>query len=116
MSAPETVRPGVGGLAERILPRNLTRNPDSKLVARIARCKAEGRPALVGYLPAGYPTVAESVEAAVALGQNGADIIEIGIPYSDPVMDGTVIQDATTLALANGVRVADAFTVVRAVS
>lgn len=116
MSAPESVRPGVGGLAERILPKDLTRNADSKLSARIAQCKAEGRPALVGYLPAGYPTVDESVEAAVALGQNGADIIEIGIPYSDPVMDGVVIQNATTQALANGVRVADAFTVVQAVS
>ena len=116
MSAPESVRPGVGGLAERLLPKDLTRNLNSKLSARIAQCKAEGRAALIGYLPAGYPTVEESVEAAVALGQNGADIIEIGVPYSDPVMDGTVIQNATTQALANGVRVADVFTVVRAVS
>ncbi|WP_068467249.1 tryptophan synthase subunit alpha [Kocuria varians] len=94
----------------------MSRNPDSALSRRIEQCRAQGRPALVGYLPAGYPTVEESVEAAVALGRNGADVIEIGIPYSDPVMDGPVIQAATTAALANGFRVADAFTVVRAVA
>lgn len=115
MSTPETARP-TGGLAERILPPDLTANPDSPLAARIAACREEGRPALVGYLPAGYPTVEESVAAAVALGRNGADVVEIGIPYSDPVMDGAVIQAATTTALANGFRVADAFTVVRAVA
>ena len=104
------------GLTERIVPRDLTRSADSALSRRIEQCKAEGRPALVGYLPAGYPTVEESAAAAVALGRNGADIIEIGIPYSDPVMDGPVIQAATTQALANGFRVEDAFTVVRAVA
>ncbi|CAL8898042.1 tryptophan synthase alpha chain [Kocuria varians] len=112
--------PATGGtpvtLTERIVPKGLSRNPDSALSRRIEQCRAQGRPALVGYLPAGYPTVEESVEAAVALGRNGADVIEIGIPYSDPVMDGPVIQAATTAALANGFRVADAFTVVRAVA
>lgn len=103
-------------LTERIVPAGLSRNGDSALSRRIEDCRAQGRPALVGYLPAGFPTVEESVAAAVALGQNGADIIEIGIPYSDPVMDGPVIQAATTKALANGFRVADVFTVVRAVA
>ncbi|MDO5617724.1 MAG: tryptophan synthase subunit alpha [Kocuria sp.] len=88
----------------------------SRLAERIAQCKAEGRTALIGYLPAGFPTVAESIEAAVALGNNGADIIEIGIPYSDPVMDGTVIQNATTTALANGFQVEDVFTVIHAIA
>lgn len=101
---------------ERIVPAGLSRNGDSALSRRIEDCRAQGRPALVGYLPAGFPTVEESVAAAVALGQNGADVIEIGIPYSDPVMDGPVIQAATTKALANGFRVADVFTVVRAVA
>ncbi|MEX5268908.1 tryptophan synthase subunit alpha [Kocuria sabuli] len=99
-----------------MLPADLRSNPDSRLAARLAACREQGRPALVGYLPAGFPTVEESVEAAVALGLNGADVIEIGIPYSDPVMDGPVIQHATTTALANGFRVADVFRVVRAVS
>ena len=103
-------------LASRILPPGLSAAPGSRLAARIAECRAQGRPALVGYLPAGFPTVDESIEAAVALGANGADIIEIGIPYSDPVMDGPVIQRATTTALANGFRVADVFRVVRAVA
>ncbi|KLU09276.1 tryptophan synthase subunit alpha [Kocuria sp. SM24M-10] len=103
-------------MASRILPPGLGSNPDSRLTARLAACREQGRPALVGYLPAGFPTVEESVEAAVALGRNGADVIEIGIPYSDPVMDGPVIQHATTTALANGFRVADVFRVVRAVA
>lgn len=107
---------GGADLASRILPADLRSNPDSRLAARLAACREQGRPALVGYLPAGFPTVEESVEAAVALGLNGADVIEIGIPYSDPVMDGPVIQHATTTALANGFRVADVFRVVRAVS
>lgn len=105
-----------GSLTGRIVPQNLSRAGDSALSRRIEQCREQGRPALVGYLPAGYPTVAESVEAAVALGRNGADVIEIGIPYSDPVMDGPVIQAATTESLANGFRVSDVFTVVRAVA
>ena len=105
-----------GSLTGRIVPQNLSRAGDSALSRRIEQCRQQGRPALVGYLPAGYPTVAESVEAAVALGRNGADVIEIGIPYSDPVMDGPVIQAATTESLANGFRVSDVFTVVRAVA
>ncbi|MDO4919756.1 tryptophan synthase subunit alpha [Kocuria sp.] len=99
-----------------MVPRDLSRSEDSALSRRIEQCRAEGRPALVGYLPAGYPTVEDSVAAAVALGRNGADVIEIGIPYSDPVMDGPVIQAATAEALARGFRVADVFTVVRAVA
>ncbi|GAB3286028.1 tryptophan synthase subunit alpha [Sinomonas notoginsengisoli] len=88
----------------------------SKVADVIEKSKSEGRAALVGYLPAGYPSVQESIDAAIALARNGADIIEIGIPYSDPVMDGSVIQAATTEALAKGFRVASAFNVVRAVT
>jgi tryptophan synthase alpha chain len=88
----------------------------SKVAAAIDRATDEGRAALVGYLPAGYPSVQESIDAAIALARNGADIIEIGIPYSDPVMDGSVIQAATTEALANGFRVASVFDVVKAVT
>ncbi|HKU10608.1 tryptophan synthase subunit alpha [Sinomonas sp.] len=92
------------------------RATESKAAAAIDRAKAEGRAALVGYLPAGYPSVGESIEAAIQLARNGADIIEIGIPYSDPVMDGSVIQAATTEALASGFRVASVFDVVKAVT
>lgn len=65
--------------------------------------------ALIGYLPLGYPTVDESVAAAITLAKSGADVLELGLPYSDPVMDGLVIQRATTQALENGFRISDAF-------
>ena len=79
-----------------------TANPDSPLAARLAECEKQGRAALIGYLPVGFPTLDESIDAAIALGNNGADIIELGVPYSDPVMDGPVIQKATGVALENG--------------
>ena len=83
---------------------------------KIAAARAEGRPALIGYLPAGFPDVETSIEAAVALAENGVDVIEMGIPYSDPVMDGAVIQEATVQALANGFRVAQIFDIVRGIT
>ncbi|MCK6095654.1 tryptophan synthase subunit alpha [Micrococcus sp. 2A] len=88
----------------------------SKTAAAIAAARDAGRTALVAYLPAGYPSVADCVEAAVALGENGADVIEIGLPYTDPVMDGPVIQRATAASLAAGFRVADVFEIVRQVT
>jgi tryptophan synthase alpha chain len=88
----------------------------SKSAAAIDKARAEGRAALVGYLPAGYPTVEESIAAGIALAENGADLIEIGIPYSDPVMDGQVIQAATTQALANGFSVRQVFDVVAGIT
>ncbi|UUX57659.1 tryptophan synthase subunit alpha [Glutamicibacter halophytocola] len=83
---------------------------------KIAAARAEGRPALIGYLPAGFPDVPTSIEAAVALADNGVDIIEIGIPYSDPVMDGQVIQEATVQSLANGFKVPQIFDIVRGIT
>ena len=73
---------------------------------------ASGRGSLVGYFPAGYPTVPDSVEALVAMCENGVDVLEIGVPYSDPVMDGLVIQQATEKALANGFKLSQLFDVV----
>ncbi len=78
--------------------------------------RAEGRGVLVGYLPAGFPTVADCIEAVVALSEGGADIIELGVPYSDPVMDGVVIQRATNIALDNGFRLTRLFDIIRAVT
>ena len=80
------------------------------------KAKAEGRAALVGYLPAGFPTVEGSIEALTTMVEAGCDIIEIGLPYSDPVMDGPTIQDAVQQALDGGVRVDDVFRVVEAVA
>lgn len=61
-----------------------------------------GSGALIGYLPVGFPDLGTSVDAAVALIENGVDIVELGLPYSDPVMDGLVIQRATQAALKGG--------------
>lgn len=82
----------------------------------LARCKAEGRAAFVGYLPVGYPSVPESIEAMVAMVESGVDVVEVGMPYTDPLMDGPAIQDATTQALEKGVHVDDVFTAVEAVT
>lgn len=74
-----------------------------------------GSGALVGYLPIGFPDLQASVDAAVALVENGVDVLELGLPYSDPVMDGLAIQKATQQALGAGFRVRDVFTAVEAV-
>lgn len=71
--------------------------------------RADGGCALVCYLPAGYPDLATSVAAMQAAAASGADVLEIGIPYSDPVMDGPVIARAVDAALRGGVRVRDSF-------
>ena len=81
-----------------------------------AASRAEGRAALVGYLPAGFPTVERSIEALKAMVDAGCDVIEIGLPYSDPVMDGPTIQAAAQLALEGGVRTADVLKTVEAVA
>ena len=64
----------------------------SRVADTIARRKQEAAGALIGYLPAGFPDLATSIDAAVALAENGVDVIELGLPYSDPVMDGTVTR------------------------
>jgi tryptophan synthase alpha chain len=65
--------------------------------------------ALIGYLPVGFPSLDASIDAAVALVDNGVDVIELGLPYSDPVMDGLTIQRATQTALRNGFRLRHGF-------
>ncbi|HEX3898629.1 MAG TPA: tryptophan synthase subunit alpha [Mycobacteriales bacterium] len=79
-----------------------------------AAAKAEGRAALVGYLPAGFPSYDGCVEAMRALVDGGADIIEVGLPYSDPVLDGPTIQAATEHALRSGTRITDVLRTVEA--
>src|SRR5262245_18775231 len=77
----------------------------------LAHIRAEGRAALVGYLPAGFPTVDGSVEIMRAMVEGGVDVLEVGLPYSDPVMDGPTIQAAAEQALANGIRTTDVLSV-----
>ena len=81
----------------------------------LARTRHEGRAALVGYLPVGYPDVDTSIAAMRAMVEGGVDIVEVGVPYSDPLMDGPVIQHAGEVALAGGTRTRDAFRAVAAV-
>lgn len=88
----------------------------SRVTAAIQAAHDAGRGAFIGYLPAGFPDIDTSIQAALTLARNGADVIELGPPYSDPVMDGTVIQQATQQALANGFRTSDLFTVIQAVT
>jgi tryptophan synthase alpha chain len=82
----------------------------------LASTREAGRAALVGYLPVGYPDVPGSIDAMTAVVEAGADVVEVGMPYSDPLMDGPVIQHAAETALAGGVRLRDLFTAVRAVA
>ena len=88
----------------------------SRLAGLFDSCRDEGRSALIGYLPTGFPDVQTSIAAMTALVESGCDVIEVGIAYSDPGMDGPVIAAATEVALRGGVRVRDALTAVEAIS
>ncbi|MFT4231717.1 MAG: tryptophan synthase subunit alpha [Leucobacter sp.] len=87
----------------------------SRVATAIREAKRDRRGALVGYLPVGFPDLDTSVEAAIEMAGSGADVLELGLPYSDPVMDGAIIQEATQTALAGGFRVAHVFEAVRRV-
>ena len=80
------------------------------------KARAEGRAALVGYLPAGFPTVEGSITAMRALVDAGVDVVEVGLPYSDPLIDGPVIQAAAGAALRAGTTTPDVLRVVEAVA
>jgi tryptophan synthase alpha chain len=86
------------------------------LAGLFGACRAEGRAALIGYLPTGFPDVATSISAMTALVESGCDIVEVGVAYSDPGMDGPTIARATEAALRGGVRVRDALAAVEAIS
>jgi tryptophan synthase alpha chain len=86
---------------------------ESGLGARFAARKAEGRAALVPYVTAGYPSRDESLELLLALAEAGADVLEVGIPFSDPLADGPVIQRASFKALEAGMTVRGVLDVVR---
>jgi len=82
----------------------------------LGKAKAESRAALIGYLPVGYPTVDGSVDAMRAMVDGGVDVVEVGVPYSDPVMDGPTIQAAAEPAVRAGVGIGDALRAVAAVA
>jgi len=88
----------------------------SVLASVLGQCAAENRAALIGYLPVGYPDVPTSIEAMRAMVAGGCDVIEVGVPYSDPGMDGPTIQAAVDPAVRAGVRMTDALAAVAAVT
>lgn len=79
----------------------------SHLAETFAAAKADGRAALIAYLPAGFPSQVDCVPVIAAMVENGVDAVEIGLPYSDPLMDGPVIQAAVDASLRSGTRIAD---------
>ncbi|MBO0788892.1 MAG: tryptophan synthase subunit alpha [Actinobacteria bacterium] len=83
------------------------------LAGTLARAKQENRAALITYMTAGFPTVSDGIAAIQAMLTSGADIVEVGLPHSDPLLDGPVIQTADDIALRGGVRVADVIRTVR---
>ena len=88
----------------------------STLHEAFARARAEGRAALIGYLPSGFPTQAEGVALAAAMVAAGVDIVEVGLPYSDPLMDGPTIQAAVLQSLNSGSNLAHVLDTVAAVA
>jgi tryptophan synthase alpha chain len=88
----------------------------SRLADRIQAATAHDRAALIAYLPVGYPDVDASIAAMVAAVEGGADVVEIGVPYSDPGMDGPVIQEAVDVAVRAGVGMPDVLRAVEAVA
>jgi tryptophan synthase alpha chain len=81
-----------------------------------AVAKEQGRAALVGYLPAGFPSRQGAIEAMAAMADAGCDLIEIGLPYSDPVMDGPTVANAAQKALDAGIRTKDVLETVEQVA
>jgi tryptophan synthase alpha chain len=88
----------------------------SRLSPLFHACQQSNRAALIGYLPTGYPDVRTSVDAMRSLVECGCDLIEVGVPYSDPGMDGSTIATASEAALRGGVRVRDTLAAVEAIS
>lgn len=85
----------------------------NRINAKFAELRSSGRVAFIPYVTAGDPDADATVEIALALERSGADLIELGVPYSDPLADGPTIQDAFTRVLARGFRVADTFSIAR---
>jgi tryptophan synthase alpha chain len=88
----------------------------SRLHEVFAEAKADNRAALIGYLPAGFPSVDGAIDAIRVMVENGVDIVEIGLPYSDPLMDGPTIQAASEIALLGGITTKLVLTTVEAVA
>src|SRR5947207_10435141 len=79
----------------------------TRIEKRFAQLKSEGRKAFIPYITAGDPTLDLTEQLILALDRAGADVIELGVPFSDPIADGPVIQRATERALGNRVSLRD---------
>ena len=88
----------------------------SRLHEAFAAAKADGRALLIGYLPAGFPARGDDVTIIETMVENGVDAIEVGLPYSDPLMDGPTIQEAVQRALEAGTHTDDVLRTVEAVA
>ena len=88
----------------------------TQLDSVMTKVRAENRAALIAYIPAGFPSQAGCAKAIQALAAAGVDAIEIGFPYSDPVMDGPVIQEAADISLKGGTSAADVFAALKIAS
>ena len=87
-----------------------------RIAAAFARARAEGRAALIPYVVAGYPDADSSVEIALAAADAGADILEVGLPYSDPLADGATLQRASGAALAAGATLERSLTLIERIA
>lgn len=96
-------------------PLGISHRP-SPTEAMFAKFKAEDKPAFIGYLPYGFPDPEVSLDAFRTMVEHGVDAVEIGLPYSDPVMDGPVIQAASSIALNNGETIRRVFEAVETVA
>src|SRR6266581_8086886 len=90
--------------------------PATKISDAFARAKREKRGVLIPYFMCGYPTATRSVELVLAAAAGGADIIELGMPFSDPLADGATIQHAGHVALERGMTIAGCMEVARQVA
>ena len=88
----------------------------TKLDEVLAATRSEGRAALVGYLPVGFPSREGCLRAVRTMVEAGCDIVEVGLPFSDPVMDGPTIQAASETALKVGFRVRQVFDIVSSIA
>src|ERR1039458_6466030 len=90
-----------------------TMTSPSRISRRFADLRRTGELGLVAYITAGDPTLAATEQFVLALAEAGADVIELGVPFSDPVADGPVIQRASERALRNGTTLSGVLAVVK---
>ncbi len=93
-------------------PSSLTGQP-SRIADAFARAKGEGRTAMIPFITVGYPDLATSEEIAMALVEAGADLLEVAVPFSDPLADGSTVQRSSQVSLSQGTRLADCLELVR---